>query len=176
MIKPRPWLPIPLLSALLLVVWLLLVRSLAFGHLLLGGFLAIVIPLFTHRFWDVQPRVKRPWLLLRYAGRVLGDIIVANFQVAWLIINPWRRSRPHFVVYPLMLEERFTITLLASTISLTPGTVSANVRLDGKTLLIHSLDTQDEASLIEEIRERYERPLMEIYEADKLPLKEAETC
>ncbi|WP_136249256.1 Na+/H+ antiporter subunit E [Halomonas borealis] len=164
MIRSRSWLPIPMLSLLLLVVWLLLVRSLAFGQFLLGGALAIAIPLLTYRFWDVQPSVKRPGLLLRYVLRVLGDIVVANFQVAWLILNPRQRSRPHFVEYPLMLEERFTITLLASTVSLTPGTVSANLRMDGRTLLIHALDVEDDEALIEQIRERYERPLKEIYE------------
>ncbi|MCA1773239.1 MAG: Na+/H+ antiporter subunit E, partial [Halomonas sp.] len=75
-----------------------------------------------------------------------------------------RKLNPHFVEYPLMLEERFTITLLASTISLTPGTVSANLRMDGKSLLIHALNETDEEALIEQIRERYERPLKEIYE------------
>ncbi|WP_104202694.1 Na+/H+ antiporter subunit E [Billgrantia saliphila] len=164
MIKIRPWLPTPLMSILLLVVWLLLVRSLAFGHLLLGGFLAVTIPLATHRFWDAQPRIAKPWLLLRFVFRVLGDILIANIEVAWLIINPRRRMHPHFVEYPLMLKERFTITLLANTISLTPGTVSANLRMDGKTLLIHALNAQDEAALIAHIRERYEQPLKEIYE------------
>lgn len=164
MIPPRSWLPTPLLSILLLIVWLLLVRSLAIGHILLGSVLGIAIPLVTQRFWDAQPSVKKPWLLLRFALRLLGDIVVANLEVAWLIINPWRRMRPAFIEYPLMLEERFTITLLANTISLTPGTVSANLRMDGRTLLIHALDVGDEVALIEEIRERYERPLKEIYE------------
>ena len=164
MIQPRSWLPTPLMSILLLIVWLLMVRSIAFGHLLLGGLLAVVIPLVTHRFWDAQPHVKKPGLLLRFALRVLGDIVIANVQVAWLIINPWRRLRPHFVEYPLMLEDRFTVTLLANTISLTPGTVSANLRLDGKSLLIHALDVEDDEALIATIRERYERPLKEIYE------------
>ncbi|SEL17893.1 Na+/H+ antiporter subunit E [Halomonas daqiaonensis] len=164
MIKSRPWLPTPLLSLLLLAVWLLLVRSAAFGQILLGSVLAVVIPLATQRFWDAQPHVARPWLLLRFVLRVLGDILIANIEVAWLIVNPWRRLRPHFVEYPLMLEDRFTITLLANTISLTPGTVSANLRLDGRTLLIHALDVDDEAALIAHIRERYERPLKEIYE------------
>ncbi|MEQ5801024.1 Na+/H+ antiporter subunit E [Halomonas sp. H10-9-1] len=164
MITPRPWLPTPLLSLLLLVVWLLMVRSIAFGHILLGGALAVAIPLVTHRFWDAQPRIQKPGLMLRFALRVLGDIVIANVQVAWLIINPWRRLRPHFLEYPLMLEDRFTITLLANTISLTPGTVSANLRLDGKSLLIHALDVDDDEALIATIRERYERPLKEIYE------------
>ncbi|TLF51562.1 Na+/H+ antiporter subunit E [Halomonas urmiana] len=164
MITPRRWLPLPLLSILLLVVWLLMARSIAPGQILLGGGLALLIPLATYRFWDAQPHVARPGLLLRFVARVLGDILIANIQVAWLIINPRQRMRPAFVVYPLMLEERFTITLLASTISLTPGTVSANLRMDGKSLLIHTLDMEDEDALIETIRERYERPLKEIYE------------
>lgn len=164
MITPRSWLPTPILSILLLVVWLLLVRSYAFGQWVLGGSLAILIPLLTHRFWDARPRIAKPFALLRFVLRVLGDIVVANFEVAYLIANPWRRMKPHFIEYPLMLEDRFTITLLASTISLTPGTVSANLRLDGKSLLIHALEVDDEEALICQIRERYERPLKEIYE------------
>ncbi|WGI26776.1 Na+/H+ antiporter subunit E [Halomonas alkaliantarctica] len=164
MITPRSWLPTPVLSILLLVVWLLLVRSYAFGQFVLGGSLAILIPLLTYRFWDARPRIAKPFALLRFLLRVLGDIVVANFEVAYLIANPWRKMKPHFVEYPLMLEDRFTITLLASTISLTPGTVSANLRLDGKSLLIHALDVDDEEALICQIRERYERPLKEIYE------------
>lgn len=164
MIAPRSWLPTPVLSILLLVVWLLLVRSYAFGQFVLGGSLAILIPLLTHRFWDARPLIAKPFTLLRFIFRVLGDIIIANFEVAYLIANPWRKLKPHFIEYPLMLEERFTITLLASTISLTPGTVSANLRLDGKSLLIHALDVDNEEALINQIRERYERPLKEIYE------------
>lgn len=164
MIRSRAWLPTPVFSILLLLVWLLLARSVSPGHIVLGGFLAIVIPLLTNRFWDSRPRIKKPLVLLRFLLRVLGDIITANFEVAYLIANPWRKLNPHFVEYPLMLEERFTITLLANTISLTPGTVSANLRMDGKTLLIHALNADDEEALIHQIRERYERPLKEIYE------------
>lgn len=164
MIPAQRWLPTPVLSILLLVVWLLLVNEVSVGHLLLGTGLAIVIPLLTRRFWDVQPDIGNAFKLLRFFLRVVGDIIVANLQVAWIIINPWRRTRPHFVEYPLTLEKRFTITMLASTITLTPGTVSANVRMDGKTLLIHALDVEDDETLIRTIRERYELPLKEIFE------------
>jgi len=164
MITPRSWLPTPVLSVLLLVVWLLLVRSVAFGQIVLGGALAIAIPLVTYRFWDAEPRIGKPVKLLRFALRVLKDIVIANFEVARLIANPWCELKPHFIEYPLILEERFTITLLANTISLTPGTVSANLRMDGKTLLIHALDVDDEDALIAHIRQRYEQPLKEIYE------------
>ncbi|SDN19102.1 Na+/H+ antiporter subunit E [Vreelandella arcis] len=164
MIRSRAWLPTPVFSLLLLFVWLLLARSVSPGNIVLGGALAILIPLLTHRFWDSRPRIKKPLKLLRFVLRVLGDIITANFEVAYLIANPWRKLNPHFIEYPLILEDRFTITLLASTISLTPGTVSANLRMDGKSLLIHALNANDEEALIKQIRERYERPLKEIYE------------
>ncbi|HSH47323.1 MAG TPA: Na+/H+ antiporter subunit E [Halomonas sp.] len=158
------WFPTPRLSLLLLVVWLLLTSSLSLGHLLLGSVLAVSIPLFTYRFWDIQPGIRRPGLLIRFILRVMLDIVTSSVHVAWLIINPWRRMRPVFVEYPLTLKEPFTITLLANTISLTPGTVTTNVRLDNTSLLVHALDASDPDEVIEQIRERYEKPLKEIYE------------
>ncbi|MBZ9559313.1 MULTISPECIES: Na+/H+ antiporter subunit E [unclassified Modicisalibacter] len=163
MIPVQPWLPMPLLSVLLLAVWLMLQQSVALGQLLLGTLLAIVIPLVTRHFWEPQPTIKRPWLLVRYVLRVLGDIIVANLEVSKLILDPRGRMKPAFIEYPLELEELFPITILASTITLTPGTVSANLRQDRRTLLIHALNTDDIPATIDTIRERYERPLKEIF-------------
>nr|WP_297460643.1 Na+/H+ antiporter subunit E [uncultured Halomonas sp.] len=163
MIPAQRWLPMPLLSILLLVMWLLLQQSVALGHILLGGFLGIVIALIAHPFWERQPMLKRPWLLVRYIFRVLGDIVVANLQVSKLILDPRGRMSPAFVEYPLELTEAFPITVLASTITLTPGTVSANLRMDRRILVIHTLDVDDREQMIAQIRERYERPLKEIF-------------
>ncbi|WFF40523.1 Na+/H+ antiporter subunit E [Salinicola endophyticus] len=165
MIPPLRWLPMPVLSLLLLVVWLLLQQSVALGQWLLGGALAVVIPLLCRPFWERQPRIKRPLKLLHYVVRVLRDIVVANLEVSKLILDPRGRMRPAFVEYPLSLTENFPITILASTITMTPGTVSAHLRLDGRTLLIHALDVADIDALIADIHQRYERPLMEIFES-----------
>nr|WP_299243193.1 Na+/H+ antiporter subunit E [uncultured Halomonas sp.] len=164
MIRPRRWLPMPMLSILLLVVWLLLQQSLGLGHWLLGGALALLIPLVVAPFYEHPPLLKRPLLLVRYIIRVLGDIIVANLQVSWIILHPRKHMNPAFIEYPLQLKENFSITVLASTITLTPGTVSAHLRMDGKSLLIHALDVDDIDKEIRDIHERYERPLMEIFE------------
>lgn len=163
MIPTQRWLPMPLLSILLLIMWLLLQQSASLGHILLGGFLGIVIPLLTRPFWEHQPRLKRPWLMVRYVLRVFGDIIVANLQVSRLILDPRGRMSPAFIEYPLELTEAFPITILASTITLTPGTVSANLRADRRILVIHTLDVDDREAMIAQIRERYERPLKEIF-------------
>lgn len=156
---PHPW-----LSLFLVVVWQLIMNDLSPGSLIMGFFLAWIIPLITHVFWPDPPIMRRPWVLLRFTLRVLGDILTANVDVARLILGPSANLRPAFVEYPIELTHDFAIHLLCSTISLTPGTVSSDISDDRRTLLIHALDVADEQELIETIKRRYERPLMEVFE------------
>ena len=62
---------------------------------------------------------------------------------------------------PLRLRSDLAISLLANTISLTPGTVSTFVSADRRSLVIHTLHTTSPEKLIADIRERYEQPLLE---------------
>ncbi len=169
------WLPAPSLSLLLFVVWLLLNNSLAPGHLVLAALLAILIPLATSPFRVKQPLIVKPGLAFRHFMLVLYDIITANVQVAILILGPTRNLTPGFVKVPLDLSHGAPITLLASTVSLTPGTVSAEVYPwqesvdegsdpEQRFLLIHVLNLSDEQALIKTIKERYEAPLKEIFQ------------
>lgn len=161
--KARRWLPQPLLSLTLLLVWLLLVNDMSVGHWLLGALLGWLIPLLTQVFWINPPRVYKPLKLCLFFLRVLGDIVIANLQVAKLILGPSSRLRPAFVEIPMLLEDELALTMLASIISLTPGTVSADLSDDRKILLVHSLDVDDEAALVEQIKHRYEAPLLEVF-------------
>ena len=160
----KRWLPHPLLSLFLWLIWLLLVNSVTPGQLLLGAVLAMVLPLLTGRFWPDQPTLRNPWKILRYIAVLLWDIVLANLAVARRILGPTHQLHPAFVHLPLDLHNDFAISVLASTISLTPGTVSSDLSADRKTLLLHVLDVQDEAELIAHIKQRYEQPLKEIFE------------
>ena len=161
------WLPHPLMSAILLLLWLLLNDTASAGHLVLGTLLGLLIPFFTQRFWPETEHVHRPALALRFIGRVLVDIIVANFAVARLVFKPPNAIRPAFVRVPLDVKDDFAISILASVVSLTPGTVSADLDLDAArehgVLLVHVLDLDDAEKLIAEIKTRYEAPIMEIF-------------
>lgn len=157
-------LPQPLFSLCLWLIWLLLNNSAAPGQLLLGGLLAVAIPLFTVRFWANRPRLLRPWRLASYLVVLVFDITLANLVVARLILGPMRRLRPAFINLPLDLCNNFAIVVLTNTISLTPGTVSTDLSIDRRSLLIHVLDVEDETQLIAHIKQRYERPLQEIFE------------
>lgn len=158
------WLPQPAMSATVLATWLLAHNSVAPLLLLTGLVLAIGIPLWTQRFWPEYPRKVRYLPLLRLIRVLLYDIVIANLRVAVLILGPRSRLNPHFIVLPLALKQPFPITLLASMISLTPGTVSANLSGDRRTLLVHELSAADPDATVARIKERYEKPLMEIFE------------
>ncbi len=71
---------------------------------------------------------------------------------------------PAWVPIPLDLRSPEAITVLAGTITLTPGTVSAEFSADGRELLVHALDAPDPDAVRDEIKSRYERRLKEIFE------------
>lgn len=161
---PRRVWPRPLLSGWLWVLWLLLVNDLSVGHMLLGAFWAWLIPFCTQGFWPGVMRLRKPGLAVKFLGVVVWDILVANWIVARLILRPADTLQPAFMLLPLDVQEDFTITLLASTISLTPGTVSADLSTDRRHLLIHSLHVEDREEALRQIKQRYEAPLKEIFE------------
>lgn len=154
---PQPW-----LSLILFATWQILSDGVSGGSVVLGLILAWVIPQITHGFWPERPAFVKTWRMPGYILRVLKDIIVASFSVAWLILSP-RKPRPAFISYPLTLDHPLAISILASTISLTPGTVSADVSDDNQTLLIHALDAGSDQEVIDAIYNSYEKPLMEMF-------------
>ncbi len=156
-------LPHPGLSSFLLVLWLLLNNSAAPGHLVLGALLGVLIPLFTRRFWPERLGLARPGLMLRFSGRVLWDIIVANFAVARVVLGPRSAIRPAFLRVPLDIHDDFPVTVLASVVSLTPGTVSADIDAERRYLLVHALSVSDTEALAQDIKARYEAPIKEIF-------------
>ncbi|MBE2258023.1 MAG: Na+/H+ antiporter subunit E [Candidatus Accumulibacter sp.] len=159
----RAILPRPRLALAVFLLWAVITNAASLGLLVLGGVLAIVLPLLSRRFWPDPPRLIRPWRALRFMGVVALDIVTANLRVARQVVGPLHRLSPAFVEVPLDLHEPFVATLLGSVVSLTPGTVSINVDQERWVLLVHALDAPDPQALIREIKERYEMALREIF-------------
>jgi multicomponent K+:H+ antiporter subunit E len=157
--------PHPHLSVLLALVWILLANGISAGTVLFAAALGIAVPLVTSVYWERRPRVRAPLVVVAYGLIVLWDIIVANIQVAWLVL--FRRGgelRSCFVTVPLDAQTPEAIAVLAGTITMTPGTVSADLSADGRALLVHCLDTGDPAATVADIKNRYERRLRRIFE------------
>ncbi|MGY6550668.1 MAG: Na+/H+ antiporter subunit E [Erythrobacter sp.] len=156
--------PHPGLSALLVIIWMLALNEFTVGGFVVALALGIAIPLFTAPFWPDRPKVRFGLPLAKYILVVTWDIVIANFQIAWIILFRRNRDmRPAWLVIPLDLTSTEAITMLAGTVSLTPGTVSSDISTDGQFLLVHALDSADPEGDIARIKSRYESRLMEIF-------------
>lgn len=158
--------PAPLLSVALLGLWLLLNRSLGAGHLVLGAVLALGIPLVTAGLRPLPVRIRRPGMVLRLALAVAADTVQSNFAVVRLLLAPGRRRHPPgFVHVPLDVRDPNALAVLAMIVCITPGTAWAELSPARSMLLLHVLERDDAEAIVATIKQRYERPLMEIFES-----------
>jgi multicomponent K+:H+ antiporter subunit E len=157
--------PAPVLSLALLVLWLLLNRSLSAGHIVLGTVLALAIPLLTAGLRPLPVHIRKPGAVLRLALAVAVDTVRSNVAVARLLLAPGRRRHPAgFVHIPLDVRDPNALAVLATIVCITPGTAWAELALDRSVLLLHVLELDDAATVIANVKRRYEAPLMEIFE------------
>jgi multicomponent K+:H+ antiporter subunit E len=161
----KRYLPHPLLTLALLIVWVFLVNEVSAGAVIFGLILAVVIPLITANFWPGRPKVRNAYAICEYGLIVMWDILVANVVVAGLILFRKTESlESKCVVVPLELTSPEAITTLAGTITMTPGTVTIDLSADAKSLLVHCLHAPDGQGVVDDIKNRYERRLKEIFE------------
>ena len=171
--KKAPWLAHPWLSALLAASWLLLQHTFAPVHLLSAALIGLIIPRLLHIFLPA-PTVIRARPALRLAFIVLWDIIVSNVTVARLVLGPLDRPKPAWVPVPLDLTHPAAISLFATIITTTPGTLSCTIDEERRLILVHALDCSDAAQMAADMKARYEVPLLEIFESRR-SLKEHST-
>ncbi|SEN17649.1 multisubunit potassium/proton antiporter, PhaE subunit [Loktanella fryxellensis] len=157
-------LPHPLLTVMLTIVWCLINNEFAPGPILLGLIIGLIVPVLTAAWWPDRPPVVRPLRMIAYLLIVIYDIIGNNLTVAMQVLFYRKDSlRPAWIVIPLDLKRPEAITILAGTITLTPGTLTVDLAQDGCTLLVHALHAPDPDAVRDDIKMRYERRLKEIF-------------
>jgi multicomponent K+:H+ antiporter subunit E len=156
----------PVLTLVLVAIWLLLNNSASPAQILLGFTIAVLLMLAAAQLRPVRPRLRRLWTAIALAFRVLVDIVRSNIGVARIVLGLIRDRAVHsgFIDIPLDLRDPHGLAILAAIITSTPGTTWAGVSDDGRSLKLHVLDLKDESEWIRTIKQRYERPLMRIFE------------
>jgi multicomponent K+:H+ antiporter subunit E len=160
----KRWLPHPWFALWLLVAWLLLQQSLAVTTIVLGIVLALGLSWALGKLNLPQVRVRSLGILLLLLVRVFGDIVRSNFAVARIIVSRRPRATSGFVTIPLEMTSPYALALLACIITATPGTIWVSHDSLRRVLVIHVLDFVDEAAWIANIKRRYERPLLRIFQ------------
>lgn len=156
----------PVLTLVLVVIWLFLNNSASLAHILLGLIIAVLLMLAAAQLRPLHPRLGQLWVAIPLIFRVLVDILRSNVGVGRIVLGLVRDREVHsgFVDIPLDLKDPHGLAILAAIVTSTPGTAWAGVSEDGGTLKLHVLDLKDEAEWIRMIKGRYEQPLKRIFE------------
>ena len=140
---------------LLFLVWIGLTNSLHYQELIVG----VLTSLFVTYYFTGDEKINLFKLLMKY-GRFLPlffkDLIIANIELAKIILNPKLKINPAIITLDVGLENDFDKLILANAITLTPGTITIDVQ--DKLIYIHilNLKTKDKDLLQKEIIDRYE--------------------
>ena len=152
---------------ILLVMWLLLNDSSSMGTVALGILLAALLgwALAASRLRPVKACPRHPLTILRLVAHVAIDICKSNIAVAKLIwLGRHANAAPGFLKIPLRIRDPHGLAALACIVTYTPGTVWSDYSEADGLLTLHVLDLKDEEAWRQTIQQRYERPLMEIFE------------
>lgn len=155
----------PLLTVVLVAIWLLLNGTVSLGQVLLGSAVAVAMMLAASQWRPVHPRLRSFRPVVPLAVHVLVDVLRSNVAVARIVLGLTRGREVHsgFIDIPLDLRDPHGLAILAAIVTSTPGTAWAGVSSDGSRLTLHVLDLKDEAEWCRMIKERYEGPLMRIF-------------
>lgn len=156
----------PLLTLALVAMWLMLNDTLAPGQVALGVVLAIALAWSSAKLRPLRPQLHRPYLAIALLGTVFIDIVRSNFDVGRIILGlvDDRRVTAGFLEIPLELHDPHGLAVLATIITSTPGTAWVDFDEKRGCLTLHLLDLRNESEWIRTIKERYERPLIRIFQ------------
>ena len=159
--KPR----FPLLWIALVAMWLALAGTLTTGEAILGALAAWISLRVFARLSPPVTLVRRPWKAVTLLAVVVLDILRSNVAVAKIVMRPNAGDRKAgFVDIPLDATHPAALATLACIITSTPGTAWAGYDSQASVLTLHVLDVSEGPELVQSIKTRYERPLMEIFQ------------
>lgn len=135
------------LNLLLAVIWMALQGELSLSNLILGfgvGMAAITIHEGVHRRAGYLRQVIG---VVRLSIGFLRELVAANLQLARDILRPTPRFQPSIVRFDTSELGLPETVLLASLVSLTPGTLTIDVDEDGRGIYVHAVYGEPEAAL-----------------------------
>lgn len=150
------------LNLIVALFWPLLVGSLTAESLIIGFIVGYLV------LYSIRPMLqstayfsKLP-LTIRFIGYFIWELMLANMRIAWDVVTPKKYRQPGIVGVPLDAKSDVEITLLASLITLTPGSMSIDISEDRSTMYIHSMFVDDVESFRREVKEGFEKRVLEL--------------
>ncbi|MCC6143491.1 MAG: Na+/H+ antiporter subunit E [Candidatus Hydrogenedentes bacterium] len=156
---------IPLLANLFLAfVWATMSGSFSSANLVIGFVVGYIILYFQQQIAAESSYFGKARKVAAFLVFFLSEIIISSVRVAIEILRPADRTRPGIVSIDLEGYTDFEAYALATVVTLTPGSLSLDVRdaPHGKTLYVHAMFVEDPDKFRQELRDGLCRRLMEV--------------
>jgi multicomponent Na+:H+ antiporter subunit E len=152
-----------LLNILLAMLWMLMCDAFDMWTLASGFVLGYLLLGLISRGTPYEGYGRKGRQLFSFAVYFVRILIVANLQVAWEILTPGYQMQPRMIRYSVEGLSDLQITALASSITLTPGTLSADISDDKRWLYIHCMYAQDRDKAVRDLDELRDRLMKEVF-------------
>lgn len=90
------------------------------------------------------------------------EVFKSSLQVALIVLFPRDSIKPGIVAIPLKLKTDWGISLLANTITLTPGTLTIDVSADKRFLYVHCIALYDSKEFIRSVQHDFEKKVLRL--------------
>ncbi|MDP6279480.1 MAG: Na+/H+ antiporter subunit E [Nitrospinota bacterium] len=151
--------PLATLALSISVIWLLLKGDGSPGNFFVGLILAMILIYFLRRTYHQERSFRRVGDIAHFLINFTRELIVANIQVLKIVLSPRINIRPGIIAFKTECKTPLGITLLANSITLTPGTLSVDISEDQTTIFIHTLDIENPDQVRDGIRRGLEEPV-----------------
>ncbi|WP_310620774.1 Na+/H+ antiporter subunit E [Flexibacterium corallicola] len=152
-----------LVNLLMAVAWGAITGSFGLPNLIFGFLLATMALFIIRNRVGFQRYMRRSLSVVILILAFLWELVLAATRVLLITLRPRMNLNPGIIAVPLTVTRDYEITLLANMITLTPGTLSMDISEDRKTLYVHCIDVPDPEETVREIKEGFERMIMEAF-------------
>ncbi len=125
---------------ILFAFWIIFSGKFDFFHLSLGLLCSLLVAFVSHDLLiqDIAKGNKliKTWRFVLYLPWLIYQVVLANFHVAYLVLNP-NAIHPQIIRFRPKLKSDFAMVTLANSITLTPGTITMDI-IHGE-FLVHAL-------------------------------------
>lgn len=151
-----------LLNLIIALIWMFLSTEWTVLQFLIGYLLGLILIAALRRFFPQRLYLMRIWAILKLLRVLLVQLVQASYTVIRQVVKPQLDIRPGVFIYKSQLTSDWELSLLYLMISLTPGSLLLEVSHNNRTLYIHAMNITDEHSMAEEIRNTFEKSIMEV--------------
>lgn len=149
-------------NLLLAFGWVLMIAEFSLAGLIVGFLFGYIL------LWFVQPLsggssyFGKTRQIVKFLLFFIKEVVRANLRVAWHVVTPSSFFKPGIIALPLEPQSDFEATLLSNVLTLTPGSFSVDLSTDRRVLYVHVMDVDDAEQTRQQLKEEYEKPLLEV--------------